>query len=75
VQLERLISKHGFLAKAASGDARENPLENLLINRLKILNQMQYALETTVKENCAEPFTGLPQDSVMERLLNARRSG
>jgi hypothetical protein len=32
VQLEKLISKHGFLAKSASGDARDNPLETIAHN-------------------------------------------
>lgn len=74
VQLERLISKHGFLAKSSSGDARDNPLEAILINRLKILNQMQYSIENTVKANCTVNFTGLPNTSdPMEALLGGAR--
>lgn len=74
VQLERLISKHGFLAKSSSGDARDNPLETILMNRLKILNQMQYAIENTVRANCTVPFTGLPNTTdPMEALLSGGR--
>jgi len=74
VQLERLISKHGFLAKSSSGDARDNPLEAILMNRLKILNQMQYAIENTVRANCTVPFTGLPNTAdPMEVLLSGGR--
>ena len=36
VQLERLISRLGFLAKTAGGDSRDNPLEAMALNRLKI---------------------------------------
>lgn len=74
VQLERLISKHGFLAKSPSGDARESPLETILLNRLKVLNQMQHTIESIVRANCATPYTGAsPQDDPMEALLNWRR--
>jgi hypothetical protein len=74
VQLEKLISKHGFLAKTASGDARDNPLEAMLINRLKILNQMQYTIESTVRANCSTPYTGfLNETDPMEELLNGKR--
>jgi len=74
VQLERLISKHGFLAKSSSGDARDNPLETILMNRLKILNQMQYAIENTVRANCTVAFTGLPNTTdPMEALLSGGR--
>ena len=74
VQLERLISKHGFLAKSSSGDARDNPLEAILMNRLKILNQMQYAIENTVRTNCTVAFTGLPNvGDPMEALLSGGR--
>lgn len=74
VQLERLISKHGFLAKSSSGDARENPLEGILLNRLKIVNQMQCTIQNTVSANCAEPFTGFPNTmDTMEELLSGRR--
>ena len=74
VQLERLISRHGFLAKFASGDARDNPLEAMLINRLKILNQMQYSIESVVRANCTTPYTGfVSADDPMELLLSGKR--
>lgn len=74
VQLEKLISKHGFLAKSASGDARDNPLEAMLMNRLKAVNQMQNYIEGVVRANCATPFTGLPNiTDPMEALLNGRK--
>ncbi|MHB1455102.1 MAG: hypothetical protein ACYCYM_14270 [Saccharofermentanales bacterium] len=74
VQLERLISRHGFLAKSASGDARDNPLEAMLMNRLKVLNQMQYTIENTVRANCTTPYTGfVNSDDPMEALLNGKR--
>jgi len=74
VQLEKLISKHGFLAKASSGDARDNPLEAILMNRLKVLNQMQYSIESTVRANCTTPFNGIPNSAdPMEALLSGKR--
>lgn len=74
VQLERLISKHGFLAKSSSGDARDNPLEAILMNRLKILNQMQYTIQNTVRANSTAFFTGLPNTAdPMEALLSGGR--
>ncbi len=73
VQLEQLISKHGFLAKSPSGDARESPLETILLNRLKVLNQMQYTIENTVRANCETPYKGSSADDPMEVLLNWRR--
>jgi hypothetical protein len=73
-QLERLISKHGFLAKSISGDVRDNPLEAMLINRLKILNQMQYTIENVVRANCTMPYTGfVSADDPMEALLSGKR--
>ncbi len=70
VQLERLISRLGFLAKTSGGDSRDNPLEAMALNRLKMLNTMQMNIEGIVRANCAEPFTGLPGiDDPMEKLL------
>jgi hypothetical protein len=70
VQLERLISRLGFLAKTAGGDSRDNPLEAMALGRLKMLNSMQQNIEGVVRANCAEPFTGLPGiDDPMEKIL------
>ncbi len=73
VQLERLISKHGFLAKTSSGDARDNPLEAMLINRLKILNGMQTTIENVVRANCETPYKGFMNGlDPMEVLLSGK---
>ena len=70
VQLERLISRLGFIAKTANGDSRDNPLEAMALNRLKVLNTMQTNIENVVRANCTEPFTGMPSiDDPMEKLL------
>lgn len=73
VQLEQLISKHGFLAIGVSG-VRSNPLEEMLITRLKIVNSMQAYIEGVVRENCTEAFTGISGgNDPMEALLNGKR--
>jgi hypothetical protein len=73
VQIENLISKTGFLAKSSSGTAIESPLESMALNRLKIVNQMQQAIENIVRANCETPYTGFPNCSdPMEQLLSGR---
>jgi hypothetical protein len=70
VQLEQLISKLGFLSKTENGGAKDNPLEAMAINRLKLVNTMQQTIENTVRANCAEPFSGMPNTAdPMEILL------
>ena len=70
VQIERLISRLGFLAKTSGGDSRDNPLEAMALNRLKMLNSMQNNIDSVVRANCAEPFTGiLNTEDPMEKLL------
>jgi hypothetical protein len=70
VQLEQLISKLGFLSKTENGGAKDNPLEAIALNRLKLVNTMQQSIENTVRANCAEPFTGMPNtQDPMELIL------
>jgi len=52
VQLERLVSKYGFLTKGADGGLQINPMETALQARLKMLNQMQSTIDSTVRANC-----------------------
>ena len=70
VQLEELISKLGFLGKTGNGDPRDNPLEAMVLSRLKILNSMHDNIENIIRANCAEPFARLPRvDDPMEAIL------
>jgi len=73
-QLEQLLTKHGFLAKKPDGSACANPFESMLIDRLKIVNNMAAYIESVVRQYCAEPFTGLPGAiDPMEALLSSKR--
>ena len=71
-QLEQLISKLGFLSKTESGGAKDNPLEAMALNRLKVLNTMQASIESIIRENCSEPFSGLAVEDTMEAILSGR---
>jgi len=70
VQVERQISRVGFIAKTEKGDATVSPLETVLLNRMKVLNQMQNVIATAVRENCTEQYTGeTDYQDPMEQLL------
>jgi hypothetical protein len=62
-QLERQITRVGFLAKGAKDIAVINPLEKAAMERLRILNQMYFVIESSVRANCTESFNSLPQFS------------
>jgi hypothetical protein len=69
-QLEGLISRLSPLAKIANGDTRENPLEAMAMNRLKMINSMQINIDAVVRANCTEPFSGVLNIDPMEAILN-----
>jgi hypothetical protein len=69
VQLERLLSRRGFLVRPPVGGEAANPLFAMRIEQLKVLNQMQAVIDAVVKENCTERFTNMRSNDPMERLL------
>ncbi|GHU58895.1 hypothetical protein FACS1894133_4540 [Clostridia bacterium] len=70
VQIEKQISKMGFLAKNDKGLPVISPLEIALEKRTKVLNQMQNVIAVAVRENCTENYTGeTDYQDPMEQLL------
>lgn len=70
VQLERLISDTGFLAKhPTTGAAIGSPLVQMSVNYLRVANLLWQQIFSIVQTNCAEYVSGNPLDDEMERLL------
>jgi hypothetical protein len=70
-QLERMISRIGFVAKNDKGVLVLNPIEKAAQDRLRIVNQMYFVIESAVKANTTEAFGGLPGfEDPMEKLLS-----
>jgi hypothetical protein len=69
-QLERMISRIGFVAKNDKGVLVLNPIEKAAQDRLRIVNQMYFVIESAVKANSTEPYGSLPGFvDPMEQLL------
>jgi hypothetical protein len=74
VQLERMISRVGFVAKNDKGTLVINPIEKAVQERLRIVNQMYFVIESAVKANSTEPYGGLPGfEDPMEALLKSQK--
>ena len=75
VQCEEAISAYGFLSKHPTTSAPiPSPFVAMSQAFMKQANNLWLTIFQTVKENCAAPFDDKsPQDTVMERLLSARR--
>jgi len=75
-QLERMISRIGFVAKNDKGVLVLNPIEKAAQDRLRIVNQMYFVIESAVKANTTEAFGGLPgfnsELDPMEKLLSGK---
>ena len=72
-QLERLISRVGFVAKNEKGVLILNPIEKAAQDRLRIVNQMYFVIESAVKANTTESFGGLPGfEDPLEKLLSGK---
>jgi len=72
-QLERMISRIGFVAKNDKGVLVLNPIEKAAQDRLRIVNQMFFVIESAVKANTTEAFGGLPGfEDPMEKLLSGK---
>jgi len=72
-QLERMISRIGFVAKNDKGTLVLNPIEKAAQDRLRIVNQMYFVIESAVKANSTEAFGGLPGfEDPMEKLLSGK---
>jgi hypothetical protein len=70
-QLERMLSRVGFVARNDKGTLVLNPIEKAAQDRLRIVNQMYFVIEAAVKANSTEPYGGLPGfEDPMERLLS-----
>jgi hypothetical protein len=75
IQCEKAISEFGFLAKhPTTGSAIQSPFVAISQNYLKQTMNLWAQIYQIVRENSESGFEGAsPQDSVMERLLSARR--
>lgn len=72
-QLERMISRIGFVAKNDKGVLVLNPIEKAAQDRLRIVNQMYFVIESAVKANTTEAFGGLPGfEDPLEDLLSGK---
>ena len=72
-QLERMISRIGFVAKNDKGVLVLNPIEKAAQDRLRIVNQMYFVIESAVKANTTEAFGGLPGfEDPLEKLLSGK---
>jgi hypothetical protein len=75
IQVERAISKYGFLGKhPTTGEPTQSPFVAMSVNFSKLANSLWVQIYAIVRENASADFTGPnPQDDVMERLLRSRR--
>lgn len=75
IQCEHCISEYGFLAKhPTTGNAIASPYVTMLQQFTKQVNQSWFQIYQIVRDNCTVDYTGAtPQDSVMERLLRAKK--
>ena len=73
IQLEQITSQYGFVSKhPTTGAAIASPFVSMAQAYNKQTQQLWYQIFQLVKENCSTPFSGTPQDDVMERLLRSR---
>ena len=71
IQLEQITSQYGFISKhPTTGAAIASPFVSMAQAYNKQTQQLWYQIFQLVKENCSTPFSGTPQDDVMERLLS-----
>ena len=71
IQLEQITSEYGFISKhPTTGAAIASPFVSMAQAYNKQTQQLWYQIFQLVKENCSTPFSGTPQDDVMERLLS-----
>ncbi|MDY3851023.1 MAG: P27 family phage terminase small subunit [Bullifex sp.] len=75
IQCETMISEYGFLGKhPTTGAAITSPYVTMSQQYIKQVNQCWYQIYQIVKDNCSVEFGGTnPNDSLMERLLTARK--
>ncbi len=75
VQCETMISEYGFLGKhPTTGAAITSPYVTMSQTYLKQVNQCWFLIYQIVKDNCSFEYGGEnPNDSLMERLLTAKR--
>ena len=70
-QLERMISRLGFVAKNDKGVLVLNPIEKAVQDRQRIVNQMYFVIKSAVEANTTEAFNGLPGfEDPLEKLLS-----
>jgi len=79
IQCEESVTEYGFLARhPTTGNAIPSPYVAMSQSYSKQANNLWFQIQQIVKENCASEYTGAaptPHDSMMERLLSARRGG
>lgn len=75
IQCEVAITKYGFLGKHPTvGTPIASPYVSMEINFMNQTNRLWNEIFQVIKDNCSGDYSGSnPQDSVMERLLTARR--
>lgn len=73
IQLERAISKNGFLMKhPTTGNPILSPYVNASANYMSQTERLWNSIFNLVEENCSTEVSGVtPHDNVMERLLQA----
>ena len=75
IHCEEIITKTGYLAKhPTTSMAIQSPYVAMSQNYMAQTNRLWFEIYQIVKENCAADYNDVnPQDSVMERLLSARK--
>ena len=75
VQCETMISEYGFLGRhPTTQGVVASPYVNMSQMYLKQANQSWYQIYQIVRDNCSVEYGGVnPHDSLMERLLTAKK--
>ena len=76
LQCEDMTSKLGFLSKhPTTGKPIPSPFINIGINYMNQAVRLWNEIYQIVKENCKTEFDGVvPQNDLMEKLLNSRKN-
>ena len=74
IQCEKAISTYGLVGRhPTTGGAIASPFVTMSMQFQKQANLIWYEIYDIVKQNCTSPFTGNPQDDMMEQLLRSRK--
>lgn len=71
-QCETALNEFGLLAKhPTTGAPIASPFQSMANSYLKQAESLWYSINQIVKENCSTPYSGSPQDDLMDMLLNS----